>query len=91
MIEERGAKLPWEEEVKTRIDTWHWELKDLAAKHDFQGLQTLKEAVEAQLALADLKLKSPQADHSRMTIWLPTIFPTLGAILGALLGAWLKK
>jgi hypothetical protein len=83
-------RLPWEEEVETRIQDWHWKLKDFAHQHDLPAIESLKTTVETQLAIAELKIKKRAADHAWMALWLPIIFPTLGAIVGAFVGAWLK-
>jgi len=94
MIETVSAKpeveLPWEAECKRRICTWHRELKGLAENHNLPALKVLKAAVDAQLALAELKLKVRQAGWPKTMTWGPFILPTIGAILGAFIGAWLK-
>lgn len=85
-----GMSLSWEDEVKRRIDIWHGELIDFSQRRDLSGLQTRKAAVDAQVALADLKIKAREADWARTILWLSLALPTAGAILGALIGGWLK-
>jgi hypothetical protein len=82
----RKTHLDWERECAERIDSWHEKLKIYADNHDDQALNTLKKAVDAQLAIAELKLKVRQADWAKTMVWFPLIFPTLGAILGGFLG-----
>jgi hypothetical protein len=88
--ESKDKHLPWEEEVELRIEGWHWELKRFANEDNLTAIERLKTTVEAQLAIAELKIKKRAADHAWMALWFPIIFPTLGAILGAFVGAWLK-
>ncbi|MGA8429297.1 MAG: hypothetical protein WB729_05720 [Candidatus Sulfotelmatobacter sp.] len=66
-------------------------MKGFANQDNLPAIQSLKTTVEAQLAIAELKIKKRAADHAWMALWLPIIFPTLGAILGAFVGAWLKR
>jgi hypothetical protein len=93
MIETKLAtKLPpYEEECQRRIDSWHVRLKALAEKEDSGGLATLKTAIDAELAIADLKIKVRQADHAQWILWLQIGLPTIGAVVGAFIGGWLKK
>ena len=95
MVEE-AVKESWEDECKRRIDKWRDQLRGLvdgSTASKIEALQLLKAAVDAQLALADLKMKARQADHPKQMIWLPLFLSALGIILsllGVLLGAWLK-
>jgi hypothetical protein len=82
--------LPHEEECQKRIENWDAQLKKLAELRDLTALQTLKAAVDAQLALEDLRLKVRASDWAKTMTWGPLIFPALGAILGAFIGALLK-
>jgi hypothetical protein len=84
------APLSYEEECKRRIDIWYPRLNELAEKGDSEGLRTLKAAIDAELAIADLKIKARQADHAQWIMWLQIGLPTAGAIIGALIGGWLK-
>lgn len=89
---EPEGELSWEEEVEKRIGNWRRALDSLADQRDEQTLhsvQTLKAAVDVQF-LADLKIKSRQADWAKLMTWGGLLFPTLGALLGATLGALLK-
>jgi hypothetical protein len=89
-----GAKfLTYEEETKERIRTWHAQLKELVAQRDSAGVQWLKTAIDAELALAELKLKARQADWAKVMTWGPFVVPLLsavGALAGVWIGAWLK-
>jgi hypothetical protein len=80
----------YEDECKLRIELWHGQLKDLGSKSDSSGVATVKALIDAELALAEVRIKVRQAGHPKLTLWLPIIFPTLGAILGAILGGLLK-
>jgi hypothetical protein len=90
MVEAMGRKCSWEKEVRERIELWHTNLPDLAGKEDIHGLQVLKLAVDAQLALAELKVKSRQADWAKTTTWAPLVLPMVGAIIGGLIAGWVK-
>jgi hypothetical protein len=79
-------KKDWEQECDVLIGNWQRDLKDLADKRDDQALKALKAAIDAQLALSELRVKVHQAGHPVSYIWSPIIFPTLGAILGAFIG-----
>jgi hypothetical protein len=79
----------WEEECQVRIRIWQAALKGLAAERDVGALHALKAAVDAQMAIAELKLKVRQADWAKTMTWGPLILPTLGAIFGAFIGGWL--
>jgi hypothetical protein len=46
----------------------------------------MKQAIDAELALAELKTKVRQADHARVLTWFAPILPFLGAVIGALIG-----
>jgi hypothetical protein len=65
----------WEENCKTRIRSWHVQLLELAEGKDPEALKMLKCAIEAQVALADLKIKARQADWAKLLLWLPRSFP----------------
>src|SRR6266436_5774313 len=52
-----GTRLSYEDECKQRIGDWEAELGNLARCNNGTALQTLKTAIEAQLALADLRLR----------------------------------
>jgi hypothetical protein len=93
MIETKpDTTLPYEGECKRRIAEWyHPQLKILAKNGDSEGLRILKAAIDGELAIADLKIKSRQADHAKWILWLQIGLPTFGALIGALVGGWLKK
>jgi hypothetical protein len=83
----------WETEVENRVGIWRKQLGGLIEKPDvgtLQALQTLKAAVDVQLALADLKIRSRTADWAKIMAWGSLMLPFIGAILGAILGALLK-
>lgn len=90
MTEARIPELSWEAECETRIEKWRLELENLAKKPDAQALQSLKAAVDVQLALADLKIKTRQADWAKTILWFPLVLPMVVVIVGAVLGAFLK-
>ena len=90
-------RLSYEDECKDRIARLENAFRKLANQQDPATLDALKEEIEIQLALADLRLKVRQADHAKAMIWLPTTLPVLGAIIGVvgtligtLIGIWLK-
>jgi hypothetical protein len=80
--------LPYEEECKQRILTWEKQLKELAAHQNLAGLQVLKTAVEAQMALAELRIKVREAAHAKAMTWGTLLLPAVTAIAGALIGTW---
>ncbi len=90
VTESAGTRLSYEDECKQRIGDWEAELGNLARSNNGTALQTLKTAIEAQLALADLRLRVREADHAKMITWLQVGLPTAGAIVGAFIGALLK-
>jgi hypothetical protein len=82
----------WETEVEARVVIWRKQLGCLM-KPDGEALpalQTLKAAVDVQLALADLKIRSRTADWAKIMVWTPLVLPFICAILGAILGALLR-
>jgi hypothetical protein len=83
--------LSWEKEVDKRILEWRLKLLELVNKPDGPSLQTLKAAIDVQIALADLKVKSRQADWAKLILWSQLWLPLFGVLLGAILGAMLKK
>jgi hypothetical protein len=86
-----GTKTPtYEDECKKRIDDWRVALVDLAKNPDLARAQGLKAVIDADLALADFKIKARQADHAKGIMWSAFIVPAVTAILGALIGGWLK-
>ncbi len=95
MVEEVEQE-SWEDECTRRINNWRNQLRGLVdgpTAPKIEALQLLKAAVDAQLALADLKMKARQADHAKQMIWLPLFLSALAIIftlLGVLLSAWLK-
>jgi len=90
-LAEPGANdLTHEGECQRRIGIWDTELKGLIAKSDLAALQALKAAIDAQLALEQLRITVRQADWPKLTTWGPLIVPFFGGILGALIGARLK-
>jgi hypothetical protein len=81
----------WEDECTRRINNWRDQLRGLvdgSTAPKIEALQLLKAAVDAQLALADLKMKARQADHAKLMIWLPVCLSVLSLLLS--LGVWLK-
>lgn len=84
------TEVEYENECKRRIGLWHGQLKDLKSKSDSSRITTVKALIDAELALAEVRIKVRQAGHPLMALWLPIILPTLGAILGAILGGLLK-
>src|SRR5258708_5181654 len=93
MTQANDRELTWEEECKERIGIWRKQLAGLLQKSDdetLQALQTLKAAVDVQLAIADLKIKSRTADWAKIMLWASLVLPFIGAIVGAILGALLK-
>ena len=88
---EPGEK-SYEDECRERIKTWHRELKELKARPDSSELlKALKVAIDAELAIAELKIKVRQADWAKTLTWGRLVLPVLTAVLGALIGAWLKR
>ena len=83
-------KLPHEEECKQRIDKWDTELPAVFGSGDLGSLQLLKTAIEAQLALEELRIRARQADWAKITAWGPLLMPAIAALIGSLLGAWLN-
>jgi hypothetical protein len=84
--------LPYEDETKWRIDNWyHPQLKRLAKAHDSEGLSILKMAIDGEVAIADLKIKSRQADHAWWFVWVQIGLPALTALIGAFAGAFFKS
>jgi hypothetical protein len=93
MTQPINSETTWEKECEERIRKWRMQLGDLIEKPDIgtlQALQTLKGAVDVQLALADLKIRSRTADWAKIMAWGALVLPFIGAILGAVLGARLK-
>ena len=83
----------WEAEVESRVTIWRSRLGELMNGPDpgtLPALQALKAAVDVQLALADLKIKSRTADWAKTMAWGSFVLPFIGVIVGAILGAWLK-
>ncbi len=89
VTESVGKGLSYEKECEKRIRDWETELGNLAKSRD-GTIQTLKTAIEAQLALADLRIRVREADHAKAITWLPLVLPMVGAIGGAFIGGWLK-
>jgi hypothetical protein len=86
--------LSYEEECNARINAWHSELKKLADEEAIEPVQKLKAVVETELAIAELKIKTREADHAKwVTLFVPTLTAILGfvgAIVGALIGGMLR-
>ena len=80
----------YEGERKRRIKAWDDQLKALGSKNDASQITAIKGLIDAELALAELRIKVRQAGHPIAALWVPVILPTLGAILGAILGGLLK-
>ena len=91
MTEAPYTKDWWEEDCKTRIRSWHNELLVLAEKKDAVALEALKNAIDAQLALADLKIKARQADWAKVLLWLTPVLSLVSGIVGGVIGVLLKK
>jgi hypothetical protein len=94
MTQAINSEVTWEEEVRERIRNWRIQLAGLIEKPDvgkLPELQVLKAAVDVQLALADLMIRSRIADKAKIMAWGSLALPFIGAILGAILGALLKK
>jgi len=77
----------YETESNRRIGIWHGRLKDL---RDPSDIATVKALIDAEVALAEARIKVRQAGHPKLTSWLPLILTPLGAILGAFIGALWK-
>ena len=93
MTQAINSEKTWEKECEERIINWRMQLGGLIEKPDvgtLTALQTLKGAVDVQLALADLKIRSRTADWAKIMAWGALLLPFVGAILGAILGALLK-
>jgi hypothetical protein len=90
MAEINAPVLTWEKEVEHRTTKWRSELITLADKRDLQSLQVLKTAVDAQLAIAELMIKSRQADWAKVMVWGQLWLPLCGVIIGAIIAARLK-
>lgn len=87
------SEFTWEEEVKNRVEIWRQQLGGLMEKPDvenLQSLQSLKAAVDVQVALADLKIKARTADWAKTLLWTSLLLPFIGAIIGAIVGAMFK-
>jgi hypothetical protein len=93
MTQATDSELTWEAECEKRIGIWRAQLGGLIGTPDGEklaALQALKAAVDVQLALADLKIKSRTADWAKMMAWGSLLLPFIGVILGAILGFLLK-
>jgi len=90
MAEERAPKRSWEDEVADRVNDWRVELESVLEKHDDPRLKMIKSEIDVQVALADLQIKSRQADWAKVLLWGAPILAFASGIIGALIGAWLK-
>jgi hypothetical protein len=90
MAEQQTVRTTYEEEYQARIDKWRIRLKELAEAPRADEFAAVKTAIEADLALAELKIKARQGDWAKIVVWVSLLSPAVAVILGAILGAWLK-
>jgi len=72
---------------KTRIEDWH---RDMDGNAEEGSLTRMKQKIDLEIALAEFKIKSRQADHASVLTWLAPILPFLGAIFGGVIGGMVK-
>ncbi len=84
-----GSAAPtYEVSCKRRIDQWHDQLKAHAQAPDLHALRQIKAAIDADLALAEFKIKFREADHAKAWKWWTVALPIAGSVFGAAFGAW---
>jgi len=75
----------YEDICKERIEYWHHKLDHLPPPLDISEIERIKLSVDVELSIAELKIKSRQADHAKELLlfypWIPVIISSFAAII----------